>query len=144
METRPFSRRDLRYTPLFIYTRTKWRAGRRPTQEARATFVKRCVPRKQRGAVAEARSAQRGSFSAASGSTTHPQWLRHPKPRGREGQFVTICEKLTIAGSCRRETPDFDFRISISGLRISIQSTSVPARQSVWKCGIFHPYWKTG
>jgi hypothetical protein len=41
-----------------------------PTQEARATFFKRCVPRQQRRAVAEARSAQRGSVSAASGSVS--------------------------------------------------------------------------
>ena len=49
------------------------KTARGPTQEARATFRPasrffRCVPRQQRRAVAEGRSALRGSVSAASGS----------------------------------------------------------------------------
>jgi hypothetical protein len=33
----------------------------------------------------------------------------------------------------RHETPDYDFGVRISGFRISIQSTYVPVRKSVWK-----------
>jgi hypothetical protein len=44
------------------------KTARGPPASARAIVFKRCVPRQQGGAVAEARSALRGSVSAASGS----------------------------------------------------------------------------